>query len=161
MDMDLSKMLEDTIRASRLEGIRNCKMEAAEKMLNKGMDENVISEVLKLELGEIVDLKVVKEFGLSIAGFREALAFNLQLACAYTNRGLSYYKSGQYDLAITDYSKALSHDPQLAYAYFSRGLSYYKRGENELALADYNKALELDPQDPLFKITRELVLLSM
>ena len=65
----------------------------------------------------------------------------------YLNRGMNYYKRGEFTKAIFDFNKAIEIDPKFAGAYHDRGLIYDSQGQIAQALSDYNKAIELNPSD--------------
>jgi tetratricopeptide (TPR) repeat protein len=67
----------------------------------------------------------------------------LRYAWAYDNRGLAYYRKGDYDKAISDYSNAIETNPKLAKPYNNRGLAYYYKGLNYKACSDFKWACEL------------------
>ncbi len=56
MISNLSRTIEESFKARELKG----RLEIAESMLAKGMDENLIAEVLKLDLEEIRNLRQKK-----------------------------------------------------------------------------------------------------
>jgi tetratricopeptide (TPR) repeat protein len=68
-------------------------------------------------------------------------------AKSYFDRGLAYYKTGQYDEAISEYTKVIEINPKVAEAYGNRGLAYGRKGQYDLAIADFNKAIEINPMD--------------
>jgi tetratricopeptide (TPR) repeat protein len=47
-----------------------------------------------------------------------------QDATAYYDRGVDYYRKGQYDKAISDFNRALEINPRYAEAYINRGITY-------------------------------------
>ena len=61
------------------------------------------------------------------------------------NRGVAYYKKGDYARAIVDYTKAIQLKPDYAIAYNNRGVAYHLKEEYEAAIADYTKAIDLNP----------------
>jgi tetratricopeptide (TPR) repeat protein len=67
-------------------------------------------------------------------------------AKSYFDRGLAYYKTGQYDEAISEYTKVIEINPKVAEAYGNRGLAYGRKGQYDLAIADFNKAIEINPK---------------
>jgi tetratricopeptide (TPR) repeat protein len=81
----------------------------------------------------------------SICKYTKLLEADPDDAGAYQNRGLAYYKKGEYDKAIADYTRVIELDPQLAVAYNNRGLAYYKDDAYAKGIADFNKAIELNP----------------
>jgi len=68
------------------------------------------------------------------------------LTVAYGNRGLAYFKKGQYDRAIADYDTALKLNPKNAIVYYNRGSTYGKKGQYDRAIADYGAAIKLNPK---------------
>ncbi len=69
------------------------------------------------------------------------------LAAAYSNRGNSYIKKGEYGQAIADYGKAIELNPKYAEAYGGRGAAYSNTGEYGRAIADFDKAIALKPKN--------------
>ncbi len=65
----------------------------------------------------------------------------------FNNRGIAYYKLGQYEMAIQDYDDAILIDPQNAGTYYNRGFTYYDLGQYERAIQDYDEVIRLNPQD--------------
>ncbi len=47
------------------------------------------------------------------------------LEAAYTRRGASYGRKGEYDRAIADYTAVIRLDPNNAFAYNNRGTAYH------------------------------------
>jgi len=81
----------------------------------------------------------------AIADYDKAIAFDPNVALAYTNRGVAYGRKGAFDPAIADYTKAIALKPKYADAYNSRGVAYARKGHSDQALADFRKALEINP----------------
>jgi len=63
----------------------------------------------------------------------------------YTERGIIYGKSKDYNRAVDNFVKAIYYDPQYARAYNGRGSTYAIKKEYEKGLEDFNKAIELNP----------------
>lgn len=61
----------------------------------------------------------------------------------WVERGLSYYKSGEYKEAIIAFSNAINANHNLANAYYYRAASYGKIPDKEKALVDLKKVAEL------------------
>ena len=51
---------------------------------------------------------------------------------AYSNRGATYEKKGNFDNAIEDFTTAIEHQPDYAQAYNNRGIAYDGKGEHDL-----------------------------
>ena len=79
-------------------------------------------------------------------GYAEAQQESLS-AKGYSDRGVSYFKKGQYDQAIADYNRAIEINPKDAKAYNNRGIAYGEKGQYGLSIADFNKVLEISPRD--------------
>ena len=63
---------------------------------------------------------------------------------AYYNRGLAYWKKGDFDRTIVDFTKAIELNPNFAEAYYNRGVWLTgKKGDSERAIEDFTKAIEL------------------
>ncbi len=69
----------------------------------------------------------------------------MNLAVAFTNRGLAYKSKSQWDKAIADFSEAIRLEPDFVTAYNSRGNAYYGKGQFDRAIKDYDKAIRLNP----------------
>ena len=67
------------------------------------------------------------------------------LAVAFTNRGLSYKRKGQWDRAIADFSEAISLKSDDAHVFNNRGNAYYYKGQLDRAIEDYDVAIRLKP----------------
>ena len=63
---------------------------------------------------------------------------------SYYQRGIQYFKLGDYDKAITDFSKVILMDSQFADAYNDRGSAYKMKENYDKAISDYKKAAQLD-----------------
>jgi HEAT repeat protein len=57
-------------------------------------------------------------------------------------KGISYYKDGNYEESLKLFDKCLSANPDNGEIYFYHGFSYYKLGEYEKGIASFCKALE-------------------
>jgi len=63
------------------------------------------------------------------------------------DRGIVYYKEGNYDKAIENFSAALEIEPYYLLALYSRGDAYAKKGEYDRAVADWTAVLMIEPND--------------
>jgi tetratricopeptide (TPR) repeat protein len=66
------------------------------------------------------------------------------LAIAFNNRGLAYYKKKDYDRAIQDYDRAIGLQLNYGAAFARRAEAYQEKREYERALADYEAATQVD-----------------
>lgn len=69
----------------------------------------------------------------------------VDLAAAYSNRGIAYSSLGEYGRAIEDYDEALRIDPKHRNAYNNRGVSYDNLGDYHQAIKNFDEALRIDP----------------
>jgi len=72
----------------------------------------------------------------------------IELAGAYSRRGLCRLRLKQPDKAMSDMDKAIGIDRTNPAAYFSRGVAWMLQGRNEQAIADLSTSIELCPADP-------------
>ena len=68
-----------------------------------------------------------------------------QSAIDYNNRGLMYFRNGQFSEAIADYNRAIEINPRLDSAYNNRANCYAAQGDLAAALTDYEMALDFNP----------------
>jgi tetratricopeptide (TPR) repeat protein len=69
---------------------------------------------------------------------------------AYANRGLAYYRKGDYEHALADDSQAIALDPKYAVVYDNRGFVYEAKGYYDRAIADFDRSITLDPKNAGF-----------
>jgi tetratricopeptide (TPR) repeat protein len=69
--------------------------------------------------------------------------YPLKVPLAYHNRGLTYYRNGDYKNAINDFNVVISQKPSYPYTYSYRGLSKSALNEPLGAIADFSNALRL------------------
>jgi tetratricopeptide (TPR) repeat protein len=68
-----------------------------------------------------------------------------QATQAHFNRGLAYWKKGDFDKAIADCTEAIRFKPDYAQAYNKRGVIYVANCESGKAIADATEAIRLKP----------------
>lgn len=74
----------------------------------------------------------------------------IRTADGFFERGLEYYKEGDYELAISDFTVTIRLDPNFIVAYEMRGLAYFLLDENyEQAITDLSKVIDESFPDPL------------
>jgi tetratricopeptide (TPR) repeat protein len=83
------------------------------------------------------------------------------LAIAYTNRGLSYVKKGDFDRAISDNLKAIGFDPKNAEAYHISGLAFYGKGDFDRAIEAFDSSIIRDPKNATVYHNRGVALLKL
>jgi tetratricopeptide (TPR) repeat protein len=66
---------------------------------------------------------------------------------AYNNRGIAWYRRGDFDRAIADHDEAIQLDPKDAQAYYDRGMAWEKKRRLREALADFKMHSQLAPSD--------------
>jgi tetratricopeptide (TPR) repeat protein len=69
------------------------------------------------------------------------------LAVAFTNRGLGYRRTFQFERAFEDFSQAITLDPTYTPAYYHRGNMYLERGEIRRAEEDFDQVARLKPRE--------------
>lgn len=65
----------------------------------------------------------------------------LRARLGYYNRGVTYYKKGNYDRSIEDFERVLEIQPKYPYAFYFRGLAYARKSEYRKAVLDFNHAV--------------------
>ena len=70
------------------------------------------------------------------------------------DRGIEYYRDGQYSYAAAEFHQAVSKNPDWATPYVNRGAARVRLGRLDTAIDDYNRALALDPNDPAIYFNR-------
>ena len=79
----------------------------------------------------------------SIAYYTKAIECNPQHAIAYNNRGVAYWRNGDYHLAIQDFTSAIDLNLDYADAYCNRGEVWLHLSQWEKARADLVSARDL------------------
>lgn len=75
-----------------------------------------------------------------------AIAVDPGNTAIYCNRGICFFKLGQYAAAIADYDKAISIDPCCSDAYTYRGVALHELGQLDAALASHDIAIANNSQ---------------
>jgi tetratricopeptide (TPR) repeat protein len=79
------------------------------------------------------------------ASYRKSGSSAPKTAGAFLDRGILFYKRGDYETAIEDFTEVLKLNPDYAAAYFNRGVAYNDKKDYDRAIADYTQAIRLDP----------------
>ena len=66
-------------------------------------------------------------------------------ANTYFNRGLAYYKLGEFNKAIQDFNVVIGKEPEDFEAWYNRGLAHLDAGNIDSAIRDYEKSIALHP----------------
>jgi tetratricopeptide (TPR) repeat protein len=69
------------------------------------------------------------------------------LAVAYQNRGVGYFRKGQDEQALADFEHAITLDPAYALGYRGRGSVLARRGDVDRAIKDFDQAIQLNQKD--------------
>lgn len=72
----------------------------------------------------------------------------------YSDRGHSYYLSGQYARALKDFDKVAASTPNDAFNARYRAKTLWKLGETDRAFAEFGKAISLAPDDADLHVAR-------
>src|SRR5665811_410249 len=75
----------------------------------------------------------------------------------WVEKGLAYYKQGEYDKTIEAFNKAIAIDPNNEYAWFGKGQVFVKLGECIKAIEAFNKAIAINSNDGLALGSKEIV----
>ncbi|MBI2218085.1 MAG: tetratricopeptide repeat protein [Candidatus Rokubacteria bacterium] len=93
------------------------------------------------------------------------LALPLITACAGRvgplDRGIAYYRGGQYEAALQAFDEAVRLAPREASTWNNRALARLRMGQTTGALADLTKAIELSPADPELNFNRGNVYMAL
>ena len=80
----------------------------------------------------------------TVANLTQAIEQNPNDVQTLSDRGLAYYRRGDYNDAIADFTKAIVWDPHFILALFKRGAAYYHIGDYENAIIDLNQVIGFD-----------------
>jgi tetratricopeptide (TPR) repeat protein len=83
-----------------------------------------------------------------------AMAAGCTTTTTSLDRGIEYYRDGQYTYAAAEFHQAVSENPTWATPYVNRGAARVRLGRLDTAIDDYNHALALDPKDPAIYFNR-------
>lgn len=67
------------------------------------------------------------------------------LANTFSNRGIAYYRKGQYERALQDFDQAIKLNPKEARLFKNRSVVREKKGDKAGAEADWAEARRIDP----------------
>ncbi len=91
-----------------------------------------------------------KEFSGALADLDSAEHFNATRPELYENKGLIFYKTGQYQQAFQNYDRAIQINPNSGNAYFGRGQARQAINDVEGAMKDFTLSLNLLPSYDCF-----------
>ena len=81
---------------------------------------------------------------------------DLNVINAYYNRGLAYFKKGDYEGAIEDFTSVVRLNPNDDRAYFNRGNALALKKFYEQAIEDYSRAIAISPEKAYLYYSRGL-----
>lgn len=85
-----------------------------------------------------------REYAKAIEDYTRAIELNSSFSEAFSNRGLTYLRSGSTDLAIEDFSKAIAIKPHGVY-FMNRAVAYNITKDFAAAIGDSTKTIEIYP----------------
>ena len=92
----------------------------------------------------------------SIKAFSDALEEGTHPFHSHLNRGIAYFKIGQFTRAIEDFNVIISKDDIHPRALFYRGLAKLNLGKNEEAIDDLDRSIAFDPERGVAYLARGL-----
>jgi len=94
---------------------------------------------IKKEEGKVIytNRDLIKQYNEAVKGLS---------ATDWFEKGVNFYKSGNYKEELNAYNKAIQLNPQYDWAYIGRGNAYADLGNHQQAINDYNKTIQLNPQ---------------
>ena len=99
-----------------------------------------------------LQLRSLAEQGATQGDYSKAIALLTEIiesypnsATDYNNRGLMYFRNGQFTEALRDYNQALEINPRLDSAYNNRANYHASQGNLAAAITDYEVALDFNP----------------
>ena len=94
-------------------------------------------------------LMMLEQDDKAIEVYSDAIRLNPRDPRAYNQRGLLYYKKGEFENALRDLDEAIEWNSKSAEYYIARSMVYKRTKEYRLALADCTKAIELDDENAM------------
>ena len=97
----------------------------------------------------------------AINDYNVAIA-NCSLDCEkyFTDRGIAFSQTADYEKAELDFRQALALDANYATAYYGLGDMYYRRGDYENALINLGRAININPNDADSYAIRALIYIA-
>lgn len=99
----------------------------------------------------------MKNYGLAVADFDEALKYNKDFAMAYFARGYAKLNLNDLDGAIDDFTSGIKLSPYKPDGYSQRAMAYCEKQDYALAIADIDHAVEMDQHDPTLYFNRAII----
>ena len=85
---------------------------------------------------------------MAFLGCLVAVAAGCATAPYALDRGIGFYRDGDFFLASTEFNRAVYEDPTSVDAYVNRGVARMRLGRVNDAIEDYNRAIQLSNRDP-------------
>ena len=82
----------------------------------------------------------------SIIAFTDALEHGVHPLHSHLNRGIAYFKIGQFHRAVEDFDILIKEDETHERALFYRGITRLNLEENDSAIRDLDRALAINPE---------------
>jgi len=97
-------------------------------------------------------VEAIEIYKQAITDYDKTVELNPSNIGAFSNRGITYAKLGEYQKAINDFNEVVKIDSTYGNVYSNRGNAYGLLGKWNQAIEDYNLALKLNPdfQDALY-----------
>lgn len=96
-------------------------------------------------LGWIYQLPPFKDYNKAIINYNQALELNPNEPSTYNNRGVNFYKIGEFDRALEDYERVIELSPNNPIVYNNRGIAFFDSGNPEQAIIDFDRAIQINP----------------
>jgi Flp pilus assembly protein TadD len=96
----------------------------------------------------------------AIYHYDQAIRINKYPAANY-NKGVIYFRLGQYQRAILSFSDAIRVRPDYAEVYYNLGIIYHALGQSQVAIKNFNEAIRIMPNHANAYNNRAFIYLNM